>query len=57
MPQANSPAPELSSSLQWLNADPQTVAGQQGRVLAIVFWNAASAYSHNLLDGLVRHPR
>lgn len=54
MPQANSPAPELSPGLQWLNADAQTVAGQQGRVLAIVFWNAASAYSHNLLDGLVR---
>ena len=54
MPQANSPAPELSPGLQWLNADAQTVAGQQGRVLAIVFWNAASAYSHNLLEGLVR---
>ncbi len=54
MPQANSPAPELTSSLQWLNAEAQTVAGQQGRVLAIAFWNAASAYSHNLLDSLVR---
>ena len=54
MPQANSPAPELSSNLQWLNADAQTVAGQQGRVLAIVFWNASSAYCHNLLDSLVR---
>jgi len=52
MPQANSPAPELTSSLQWLNAAPQTVAGQGGHVLAIVFWNAASAYSHNLLEGL-----
>ena len=54
MPQANSPAPELSSTLQWLNAEPQTVAGQQGRVLAIVFWNASSAYCHTLLEGLVR---
>ena len=54
MSQANSPAPELSSSLQWLNAEPQTVAGHQGRTLAIVFWNASSAYSHTLLEGLVR---
>lgn len=54
MPQANTPAPELAASLQWLNADPQTIAGQQGRVLALVFWNAASAYSHNLLEDLRR---
>lgn len=54
MTQANTPAPELSPSLQWLNAEPQTIAGQQGRVLVVVFWNAASAYCHNLLEDLVR---
>ncbi|MFY2764788.1 redoxin domain-containing protein [Arenimonas sp. MALMAid1274] len=53
MPQASA-APELLPSLQWLNAEPQTVAGQRGRILALVFWNAASPYCHNLLDDLAR---
>ena len=43
-------APRLHSSLEWLNADPQTIEGQHGRVVALVFWNAGSAYCHNLLD-------
>lgn len=54
MTQAIAAAPELLPTLPWLNAGPQTVAGHQGRVLALVFWNAASAYCHNLLDDLAR---
>ncbi|KFN47149.1 redoxin domain-containing protein [Arenimonas metalli] len=54
MSQAQQAAPELSPSLQWLNADRQSVAAQQGHVLALVFWNAASTYCHNLLDELMR---
>lgn len=47
-------APALHSSLNWLNADPQTVAAQRGRVLALVFWNASSAYSQNLVEEILR---
>lgn len=47
-------APEFPPSLHWLNADPQTVARHQGQVLALVFWNASSAYCHTLLDELAR---
>jgi sugar lactone lactonase YvrE len=47
-------APNLHSSLNWLNADAQTIAAQRGRVLALVFWNASSAYCHNLIDELNR---
>lgn len=54
MSQVNTAAPELPPTLQWLNAEPQTVAGQQGRVLALVFWNAASAYCQTLLDDVAR---
>jgi sugar lactone lactonase YvrE len=43
-------APRLHSSLEWLNADAQTIEAHHGRVLALVFWNASSAYCHNLLD-------
>lgn len=53
-------SPELHSSLQWLNSAAQTVTAQRGRVLALVFWNASSAYSHNLLAQVsklkLRHP-
>jgi len=51
---SSSLAPTLHSSLNWLNADPQTIAAQRGRVLALVFWNAGSAYCHNLIDELNR---
>jgi sugar lactone lactonase YvrE len=47
-------APELPSSLEWLNAPPQSVASHRGRVLALVFWNAASAYCHTLIGELAR---
>ena len=47
-------APTLHSSLNWLNADAQTISAQRGRVLALVFWNASSVYCHNLIDELNR---
>lgn len=47
-------APELNENLHWLNADAQSIAGHRGRVLALVFWNASSAYSQNLIDELAR---
>jgi hypothetical protein len=47
-------APNLHPSLNWLNADAQTILAQRGRVLALVFWNASSAYCHNLIDELNR---
>jgi hypothetical protein len=47
-------APTLHPSLNWLNADAQTIAAQRGRVLALVFWNASSAYCCNLIDELNR---
>ena len=47
-------APELSAQLQWLNADPQRIQSHRGRVLGLVFWNAASPYCHTLLGELQR---
>lgn len=47
-------APELNENLHWLNSDAQTIAGQRGRILALVFWNASSGYSQNLIDELAR---
>jgi hypothetical protein len=54
MPQDAAAAPDLMPSLQWLNAEPQALASHRGRVLALVFWNASSAYCHNLIDELAR---
>jgi sugar lactone lactonase YvrE len=45
-------APKLHASLEWLNAAPQTIVGHHGRVIALLFWNASSAYCHNLVDQL-----
>ena len=47
-------APELPAQLQWLNADPQRIEAHRGRVLGLVFWNAASPYCHTLLGELQR---
>ncbi len=47
-------APEFTDRLQWINAPAATLAGQRGRVVAVAFWSAGSAYSHNLLGDL-RH--
>ena len=54
MPPSPIAAPELSPALQWANAEPQALAAHRGRVLAVLFWNAASPYCHNLVDDLVR---
>lgn len=54
MNSAHAAAPELQSNLHWLNADPQRIEAHRGRVLALVFWNAASAYCHTLLEDLQR---
>ncbi|MEO6171806.1 MAG: thioredoxin-like domain-containing protein, partial [Arenimonas sp.] len=47
-------APELNENLHWLNSDAQSIAGQRGSILALVFWNASSVYSQNMLDELAR---
>lgn len=47
-------APELSPALQWVNAEAQTLSAHRGRVTALLFWNAASPFCHNLVDDLVR---
>lgn len=46
-------APALHDSLRWLNADAQTLSDQRGRVVALLFWNAASAYCRNVVDQLI----
>ena len=38
-------APALPDALQWLNAPATTLHEQRGRVVALVFVNAASAWS------------
>jgi len=45
-------APEFSSSLEWLNTPPVTLAAQRGRVVALVFFSAGSAYGSNVLEDL-----
>lgn len=53
-------APLLPPGLNWLNANPQTLAAQRGRILVLLFWNASSSYSQNLVDEMIllkaRHP-
>lgn len=44
--------PELSDALQWVNSEPVTLESLQGRVVALVFWHAGSAYCDNLLADL-----
>lgn len=55
------PAPELHPSLDWLNAEPQTLAANHGRVRLVFFWNAASVYCATLAETVnrlqARHPR
>lgn len=47
-------APDLSSELTWVNCSPQRLNTQRGRVVALVFWHAASATSANVLADLAR---
>lgn len=42
-------APEFPASLEWINGDPLQMSEQRGRVVALVFWSASSAYCQNLL--------
>ncbi len=52
------PAPELPASLQWLNAPASSLREQRGRVVALVFVNAASAWSwQRLRDVAQLHTR
>lgn len=60
MPAMYATAPEFPPGLDWVNAAPATLARQQGRVVAVAFWSAGSAYAHNVLADLhalqARHP-
>lgn len=51
---ATAPAPVLHPALSWVNSHPQALSGHCGRVVALVFWSASSAYCQNLLDDLSR---
>ena len=52
------PAPELPKSLQWLNAPASSLHEQRGRIVALVFVNAASAWSwQRLRDVAQLHTR
>ena len=42
-------AKEFSNKLEWLNAEPQSLAAHHGRVVLLLFWNASSVYCHNTL--------
>jgi thiol-disulfide isomerase/thioredoxin len=46
--------PELHDNLHWCNAERQTLQALQGRVVAIIFWNASSSYCINALNSLRR---
>ncbi len=42
-------AVELSPKLDWMNAEPQKISEHKGRIVALVFWNSASVFCHNVL--------
>lgn len=48
------PAFEISPELEWLNAEPQSLALHRGRVVVLLFWNASSVYSQNALLELLQ---
>lgn len=48
------PSPELPASLQWLNAPATSLHEQRGRVVALTFVNAASAWSWQRLRDLAQ---
>lgn len=54
-------APELAEGLTWLNSRPLALSSMEGKVVALVFWSAGSAWSHTLLQRLgqiqMRFPR
>lgn len=43
-------APELDSSLTWLNCPPQRLASHRGHPQLLLFWNAGSAHCQNALQ-------
>lgn len=45
-------APELSGSLEWINAPAPSLGLLRGRVVLLGFWHAGSAYCQNLLNDL-----
>lgn len=47
-------APELSSTLNWVNSPPVRIGDCRGSAVALVFWSAGSPYCHNVLERL-RH--
>ncbi|MDR6840515.1 hypothetical protein [Pseudoxanthomonas sacheonensis] len=51
---STTPAPELPKSLQWLNAPSSSLHEQRGRVVALAFVNAASAWSWQRLRDLAQ---
>ena len=48
----NEPAPELPTSIEWINCAPAPLQTLRGYVTLIAFWSAGSAYCHNLLEDL-----
>lgn len=48
----NTPAPELTPALEWINSDPITLRPLRGYVIVLGFWSAGSAYCRNLMDDL-----
>ena len=50
----NQPAPELPTSIEWINCAPAPLQSLRGYVTLIAFWSAGSAYCHNLLEDLQR---
>ncbi|MBS0576824.1 MAG: redoxin domain-containing protein [Proteobacteria bacterium] len=48
----NTPAPELTQAVEWINCDPVTLHALRGYVIIIAFWSAGSAYCRNLMDDL-----
>lgn len=45
-------APELSGSLEWINAPAPSLGLLRGRVVLLGFWHAGSVYCQNLLNDL-----
>ncbi|MCX7555697.1 redoxin family protein [Xanthomonadaceae bacterium JHOS43] len=45
-------APDLPSSLDWVNCSPQRLAALRGRVTALAFWHAGSATCANMLSDM-----
>lgn len=48
----NSPAPEFTPHVEWINCDPVTLGALRGYVIVLGFFSAGSAWSRNLLADL-----